>query len=111
MTHLKEAVLAHYDGTTTGSITVRNSGGYVARFSVSYKLNGHEFTKDSGNFTVGVNKSIMIPQGATDIFLKVEEMWGFGWSTIFTKSYPGPVTKCFKVYGTTLNPKWEEIDC
>jgi len=94
-----------------GSILVRNEGGDVARFSVSYTLNGQSFTKDSGNFTLGVNASIAIPAGATDIHVKVEEMWGYGWSTIFTKNFDAPGTKCYKIYGTTLDPKWEETAC
>jgi hypothetical protein len=108
---LGAAVEAHTTLTTAGSILVRNEGGYVARFSVSYDLNGQEFTKDSGNFTLGVNASIEIPAGATNIRLKVEEMWGFGWSTIFNKTFPEPVTACYKIYGTTLDPKHSEISC
>jgi hypothetical protein len=111
MDMFKEAVMAHMEATAAGSILVRNSGGYVARFSVSYTLNGHNFTQDSGDFSLGVNKSISIPAGATNIHLKVEEMWGFGWSTIFTANFDAPVTKCYKVYGTTLDPKHEEISC
>jgi P pilus assembly chaperone PapD len=108
---LQDAVEAHTTVATAGSILVRNEGGYVARFSVSYNLNGQDFTKDSGNFTLGVNASISIPAGATNIRLKVEEMWGFGWSTIFHKSYAEPLTICFKIYGTTLDPKYAEISC
>jgi hypothetical protein len=108
---LSAAAEAHLSQTTAGSILVRNSGGYVARFSLTYNLNGHDFTKDSGDFSLGVNKSVDIPTGATNIRLKVEEMWGFGWSTIFTKTFAEPVTKCYKVYGTTLDPKYEEISC
>ncbi len=108
---LQNAAMAHMEAEQGGSITVRNAGGYVARFSITYTLGGHRFTKDSGNFTVGVNKSVSIPSGSTDISLKVEEMWGFGWSTIFTKEYSKPVTECFEVYGTTLQPKYKSISC
>lgn len=110
-TTLQAAADAHLSETAAGTIMVRNSGGYVARFSVSYTLNGHDFTKDSGDFSLGVNKSVDIPAGSTNVRLKVEEMWGFGWSTIFTKNFSGPVTQCYKVYGTTLDPKYEEISC
>ena len=106
----KEAVTAHMEVSVAGgSVKVRNEGGYVARFSLSYTFQGHNFTKNSGTFSLGVNKSIEIPEGATDIHLKVEEMWGFGWSTIFTKVFPTPESKSYKVYGTTLNPKWAEL--
>lgn len=107
----RNAIIAHMDAEQVGTILVRCEGGYVARFTLSYKLGGHEFSKHSGDISLGVNKSESMPAGATDIYLKVEEMWGFGWSTIFTKSYPAPVTECFKVYGTTLSPKYAEIPC
>ncbi|MDR8391289.1 hypothetical protein NC796_09085 [Aliifodinibius sp. S!AR15-10] len=99
------------DAEPGGSILIRCEGGYVARFTVSYKYKGKEISKHSGDISIGVNKSISIPEGVSDIHLKVEEMWGFGWSTIFTKNFDSPVTKCYKVYGTTLNPKYSKIDC
>lgn len=93
-----------------GSILVRNDGGYVARFSVKFKLNGQIITRDSGEFTSGVNKSIDIPAEATEIHLKVEEAWFISsWSTIFTKDFETPVSKKYEVSGTTLNPHWKEI--
>ncbi|SHJ93708.1 Thiol-activated cytolysin [Hathewaya proteolytica DSM 3090] len=93
-----------------GSILVRNNGGYVARFSVKFNLNGQVITKDSGDFTLGVNKSIDIPAEATEIHLKVEEAWFIkSWSTIFTKDFGTPVNKSYEISGTTLNPKWKEI--
>ncbi|WMJ71868.1 thiol-activated cytolysin C-terminal domain-containing protein [Cytophagaceae bacterium ABcell3] len=105
----KDVINAHYDAEQGGSILIRCEGGYVARFTVSYTFQGKEFSKHSGNISLGVNKSESIPAGATNIHLKVEEMWGFGWSTIFTKDFGSPVTKKYKVYGTTLNPKYSEI--
>lgn len=108
---IKNAIMAQLDAEQGGSVLVRCEGGYVARFTLSYKFEGHEFSKHSGDISLGVSKSESIPAGATDIHLKTEEMWGFGWSTIFAKDYPAPVTECFKVYGTTLSPKYAEIKC
>lgn len=108
---VQDAIVAHLDAEVGGSILIRCEGGYVARFTLSYTYQGREFSKHSGDISLGVNKSESIPAGATNITLKVEEMWGFGWSTIFVKEYPNPVTECFKVYGTTLDPKYAKIDC
>ena len=113
---LKDAVLAQYGeahnkDAQIGRMNVINGGLYLARFSVSYQIGDHEFTKYSGDFTLGGNKDIYVPEIATNIYLKVEEMWGFGWLTIFTKTYPKPTVKCFKISGSTLKPKWEEIRC
>lgn len=109
---IKEAITQHLEAAVGGSFLVRNSGGYVARFSVSYKFAGKDFSKDSGDFSLGVNKSIDVPAGATDIHLKVEEAWFINsWTTIFTQNFGSPVTKCYKIWGTTLNPSWEETSC
>lgn len=108
---IKEAVLQHMEAEVGGSILVRCEGGYVARFTLSYQYGGQGFSKHSGDISIGLNKSESMPSGATDIHLKVEEMWGFGWSTIFTKNYAAPVTECYKVYGTTLDPKYAKISC
>lgn len=108
----KKQVIQHLEADTGGSILVRNDGGYVARFSVSYTLDGQRFTKESGDFTLGVNKEVEIPAGATDVALKVEEAWFIAsWSTIFAENFDGPVSKCYKIWGTTLDPAWEEIEC
>jgi len=109
---MKDALMNHLEASVAGSITVRNEGGYVAKFSITYAFQGKEVTKTSDNFTLGVNKTLEIPEGATNIYLKVEEYWFIGQTTtIFTKTFPTPVTKCYKIWGTTLNPKWEEISC
>jgi hypothetical protein len=100
------------DAEVGGSILVRNEGGYVAHFEVTYTLNDKELTKKSGNFTLGVNKEIAVPKGATDIRLKVQEEWFISsWSTIFTETFSSPPKACYKIWGTTLNPKHEKIDC
>lgn len=94
----------------SGNITIRNTGGYVAKFVVSYLLQGHRVDKGSGNFTAGVNKTIDIPAEATDIKVKAYAAVFFGtWSTIFTTGFPTPVTKAYEVYGTTMNTHWKEI--
>lgn len=94
----------------SGIIVVRNCGGYVARFTVKYTHNGQRYTEESGNFTAGVNKSIEFPSGSTDIVVKAEELWGFGWSTIFCKEYSYTVRKWFELTGTTLHPDYHEKD-
>lgn len=95
-----------------GFITVQNNGGYVATFSVKYYLNGQENIEESQNFSLGDSKKIRIPDGATNVHLTCEEYWFPGQkTTVFTKSFNGPQNKCFKLYGTTLNPSYDEISC
>ena len=71
-----------------GVIVIRNGGGYIARFSVRFINDERKhITRESGIFTVGVNKSIEFPSESKDIIVKAEAMWGLGWSTIFTKEF------------------------
>jgi hypothetical protein len=54
-----EALVTAKDWTT---ITVKNSGGFIARFEVSYILNSPDIiTQKSGNFPLGDSKSILLP--------------------------------------------------
>ncbi len=84
---------------------------YSARYTLTYKLNGEFISIHESDITVGTNRSSFIPEGASEIDLLVQEWWGFGYSTIFTQTFAAPVKKCYKVSGTTLDPKWEEIKC
>ncbi|XP_044020577.1 uncharacterized protein LOC122860715 [Aphidius gifuensis] len=96
----------------SGSITVKNGGGYVALFSVEYTKDGKRQSAESGDFTAGVSKTIQIPDGARDVFVKAEVYWFIASrAVIFTKHYDGPEQKCFKVWGTTLNTAWDERNC
>ena len=94
------------------SIVVRNTGAYVARFSVDFARDGERAKQESGDFTAGVNKSISLPEGAKDIHVKAEAMTGLvwnPWSTIFEQIYPDlSGVKRFTVRGTTLNPGYVE---
>ena len=94
-----------------GVIVIRNGGGYIARFSVRFINDERKhITRESGIFTVGVNKSIEFPSESKDIIVKAEAMWGLGWSTIFTKEFSTAVRKKFYLRGTTLNPSYREDD-
>ncbi|KAK7605189.1 hypothetical protein V9T40_007047 [Parthenolecanium corni] len=101
-----------YASAGAGSLLVRNSGGYIATCNVEYDLSGQRKSNSCGDFSLGVNKEIQIPAEAKNIFLKVEEYWFPGSkTTIFTKTFSDPVQKCFKIWGTTLDPKYDEVAC
>lgn len=108
---MKDAIMQHLEAAIGGSFLVRNEGAFVASMLVTYKFAGKEFSI-SHDFAVGQSRSVEVPAGAVDIHLIVKEAVFFHtWSTIFSKSFDQPVTKCYKVWGTTLNPKYEEIKC
>lgn len=101
-----------YAEAKSDSIVVRNAGNYVAVFTVNYNLNEELKFESSGDFRSGTNKKIEIPEAATNIYVKAQEYWFIGSKTIiFTRSYPGPVQKCFKIGGTTPNPSYAEENC
>lgn len=92
-----------------GQITFFNEAGYVARYSLTYNLNGQSKSFSTGNIALGNKKRYKIPSNATNIRVKGEGKTGLVWEPwriTFEKSYSGVITKCFKSYGTTLNQKW-----
>lgn len=106
-----QAFASLMDSTAAGSIFVNNTGAFVADFEVSYDYQGQRVTQDTGGFTAGESKIIYIPAGATNIYLVVKEaVFIHCWSDIFSKNFDTPVEKKYHVWGTTLSPKWEEID-
>jgi hypothetical protein len=93
-----------------GNISVKNDGGYVAKFSVSFELNGAMQTKESGSFPLGRTFNIDVPIGAKNIKLKVE--YFTGWldesKVIFEKTFTKPEVKCFKIWGTVFSQGHDE---
>ena len=95
----------------SGSITVKNSGGFVATFSVQYQQSGNKKTAESGDFTYGVTKNVQLPSNATDILVTIKiAVFIKTWSVIGTYKYDSPVTKLFEVSGTTLDAEIKEIE-
>lgn len=92
-----------------GYVTFFNEGGFVARFHLEYTFNGSRYIFDTGDMNLGNKKTYDIPPYATDIWLVAKEQTGLiweGWRNVFDLNFPSPPNNCFKLYGTTLNPKW-----
>jgi C1A family cysteine protease len=85
-------------------IVVHNSGAYAAEFTVKYDFDGERQTKVSGSFPVGQSKEINIPCEAVNIEVKAKAIGG---RTIFTQIFPTAVDACWRVRGTTLQPRYE----
>ena len=111
MAMTSEHVKAFLGAEVSGSVQIKNEGWYSAAFDLWYTLQGNRIHVRITDITIGVTKSAPIPEGATDIALVVEEWWGFGWSTIFTKNWPAPARFCAVTSGTTLNTHWKEVPC
>ena len=108
---MQNAVVQHMTAENSGSILVKNEGGYVIRFSIAYTFGGQRFSQMTEPYPVLQSRTLFIPNGATDIHLHTEISYVFGWGTIFTQIFPTPVVKCYKVWGTAFEPQWTEIGC
>ncbi|HEX2095472.1 MAG TPA: metallophosphoesterase [Longimicrobiaceae bacterium] len=98
---------------TQGHVTFYNKGGFVARFKLQYTHNGEDHLVSTGDMNLGNKETYYMPPGATDVWVVGKEQTGLvweGWRTVFDLRFPSPPNQCFKLYGTTLHPKWNN-DC
>lgn len=96
-----------------GYATFFNEGGFVARFELRYTYNGTRIRRKTRDMDLGNKKTYEIPPSATDVRVIGREQTGLvweGWRTVFDLEFPSPPNQCFKLYGTTLNPRWNN-DC
>jgi hypothetical protein len=91
-------------------LTVTQGGGYVAHIKVTYQQGGRAVTPaDDGGASAGWRQVFTIPADATNIRLQAWTKTGLVWEpekSIIDKTYPSPPNECIKVYGTTLDPKY-----
>jgi cathepsin L len=102
--------LCTYTGSCFKHITIKNKvgGGYAARATVNYKLDGvSQPEMSTGSFPIGAMKRLPVPCDATDVRIQAKAIGG---ETIFTKTYATAVDKCFEVWGTTLHTRYQQCD-
>ena len=91
-------------------LTVTQGGAYSAWVYLSYKQNGKVvIAQDSKGLTMGLRKVYQIPADATQIYLYIRNATGLAWEPwkkVVEKTWPAPPNECIKIYGTTLDPKW-----
>jgi len=92
-------------------ITVSQGGAYTAWVYLSYKQNGKiVVAQDQQGIPIGWRKVYQIPSDATQIYLYIRDATGLlgndAWRAVVEKTWPVPPNECIKVYGTTLDPKW-----
>ncbi|CAF0972005.1 unnamed protein product [Brachionus calyciflorus] len=99
-------------GQVSGYFRVRNNGAYFAKFRVNFQIGDRFETYYSGDFAVGQSRTLELPIGSGYCEIHVENLVFIGvWRGVFSLGYGDPVTKCFNIWGTTLNPGWEEESC
>ncbi len=92
-----------------GYVTFFNEGGFVAKCHLEYNYEGTHYKFDTGNMALGNKYTFDIPPYASEVWVWAEEKTGLVWEpwrTVFDLRFAGPPNNCFKLYGTTLNPKW-----
>lgn len=92
-----------------GFVKVRHEGGYVARWMVTWMANNLPGVWASGNVTAPYQKTINLPGDAKQVRIYAEAMTGLVWDPwreAISKTETGPTNKCYKIYGTTLSPSW-----
>ncbi len=91
-------------------LTVTQGGAYAAWVYLSYKQNGKVvIAQDQRGLNMGWRKVYKIPADATQVYLYIREATGLvwdPWKAVVEKTWPNPPTECVKIYGTTLDPKW-----
>ena len=96
--------------TKPNQLTVTQGGAYQGWVYLSYKQNGKVVVAlDLKGLKMGFTTVFPIPKDATQIYLYIRAETGLvwePWKKAFEKTWPVPPNECIKVYGTTLDPKW-----
>lgn len=91
-------------------LTVSQGGAYAGWVYLSYKQNGKVvIAQDQQGLTIGWRKVYKIPADASQVYLYIREATGLAWEpwkAVVEKTWPTPPNECIKIYGTTLDPKW-----
>jgi len=90
-------------------ITLFNDGGYMAKFQVTYTVEGHSKSYESGDVAVGWKHTLPIPPNATNIVAK-GIMLSAGEHLIFEEKLSAPADVCYKTYGTIFDRRWSKCN-
>jgi hypothetical protein len=100
--------------TKPGQVKFIHSAGYVAKWDIAYDVPGYPRQSwNSSSTTLGYDKSFDFPANATNIRIQVQGATGLlwePWRTSYDKTYPTAPNFCLKIYGATLDQKWNN-DC
>jgi thiol-activated cytolysin len=111
------------DYTETNSVVYPNGwiglwhdGAYVAKFHLSWQITDAQGNAgamqewDSGEKTVGYSQKVNLPGDASNIHITAEDATGLvwqPWNEALNVVVNGPPNQWYRIYGTTLNPHWD----
>ena len=90
---------------------MKNKGGYIASLTLRYKLFGKNEVLTKSNLLAPNQYVFSLNYCATDVYLDVKAVLGKKVIDSFKITSMPLEPQCFHVWGTTLNPKWSQIDC
>jgi hypothetical protein len=94
-------------------LTVTHGGGYQARISMTYTLNGQQKSFSLPSAQLGWRSVFQFPEGSTNVRFVAHTHTGLVWEPfkqIIDRSWPLAPNECIKLFGTTLDPK-TSADC
>ena len=100
--------------TVANQVKFLHNAGFVANWQITYNQPGKplQIINPTGT-TLGWTKTYDIPADATNVRILVQGATGLVWEpwrTTYDKTFPTPPNMCLKIYGTTLDQKWNN-DC
>ena len=101
--------------TTANQVKFFHQAGFVANFLIEYNEPG-KTARTSHNplgKTAGWTDTYTIPTDATNVRILIQGATGLAWEpwrTTYEKTFPTPPNMCVKIYGTSLDQKWNN-DC
>ncbi len=99
---------------TAGKIKFTHGAGFVANWQITYNLPGkpNQSFNPTGT-TLGWTKTYNLPLDATNVRILIQGATGLVWEpwrTTYDLTFPTVPNVCIKIYGTTLDQKWN-ADC
>jgi hypothetical protein len=94
-----------------GFIDVSNAGSFIARFMVSYTLDGKQITRSSGDFLVNQSRVLLTPWGARDLKLRIQMMTFFGIYQDILSIDLVSSEKCYIISGNVFEARWNQLAC
>ena len=101
--------------TTANQVKFFHQAGFVANFLIEYNEPGKpaKTTQNPLGKTAGWTETYTIPTNATNVRILIQGATGLAWEpwrTTYEKTFPSPPNMCVKIYGTSLDQKWNN-DC
>lgn len=95
--------------TKTPWVRIVHNGAYVAKFFLTWTVDGQKKMWKSGKKGVGYDETLVLPDNARDVHLTAQSMTGLlgskAWKNIIKKEIQPQYT--YEVSGTTLHPKYK----